>query len=71
MTEQVVSVLKSAPRLQPDAPAAIARRVHVVKAGETPSGIAAEYDVSTAALEAVNNLSDAGFTSIGQELSIP
>ena len=45
--------------------------VHVVQAGETLSGIALFYQVSTASLMAANGLSDADKLAVGLELLVP
>ena len=45
--------------------------VHVVQAGETLSGIALFYQVSTASLMAANGLSDADTLAAGTELLVP
>ena len=45
--------------------------VHVVQAGETLSGIALFYRVSTASLMAANGLSDADKLAVGMELQVP
>lgn len=45
--------------------------VHVVQAGETLSGIALFYQVSTASLMAANGLSDADTLAVGLELLVP
>lgn len=45
--------------------------LHVVAEGETLGGIALEYDVTTEALLAVNNLASDDFIYVGQELVIP
>ena len=71
MSEQVHSLLKDAPELQPKPPAEVVRRVHVVEAGETLTGIAARYDVSASALVEANDLDDPDFLAPGQELYIP
>ncbi len=44
---------------------------HVVKKGETLSGIAARYGVSTAALASANGLNQKSTIRVGQKLSIP
>jgi len=46
-------------------------RVHIVKAGETLSGIARAYNVTTEELRAVNNLADANLIGLGQPLVVP
>lgn len=44
---------------------------HIVKKGQTPSGIAQRYHVSTKALMAANNLGSGRSVLIGQKLKIP
>ena len=46
-------------------------RIHVVKSGDTVSGIAAQYGVSIQAIIDANNLENPNNLSIGQELIIP
>lgn len=46
-------------------------RKHVVLAGETLLAIAQQYNTTTQALMAANNLSDPNFLRVGQELVIP
>lgn len=46
-------------------------RVHIVKAGETLSGIARAYDITLAELKAANDLADADVIGVGQELVLP
>ncbi len=46
-------------------------RKHVVQAGETLLGIAVQYNTTTEAIMEANNLSDANFLRVGQELVIP
>ncbi|MCX7680672.1 MAG: LysM peptidoglycan-binding domain-containing protein, partial [Anaerolineae bacterium] len=46
-------------------------RVHIVKAGETVSGIARAYEITTEELKAVNDLADADVIGVGQELVVP
>jgi LysM repeat protein len=47
--------------------------VHVVAAGDTPTGIANRYGVTVAQLAAANGLTEDDFTSlqVGQRLTIP
>lgn len=52
-------------------PAAGNGAVHVVQAGETLSGIAARYGVSTAALAQANNITNPSVIRSGQRLAIP
>jgi hypothetical protein len=51
--------------------AVTASRTYVVQAGDTPSGIARNFDVPVADLLAANNLNDGDLLSIGQTLLIP
>lgn len=53
------------------APAAQAGGVHVVRAGETLSGIAARYGVSTQALARANGIANPNHIYVGQRLVIP
>lgn len=46
-------------------------RKHVVQPGETLLAIAVQYDTTTQAIMAANNLSDPNFLRVGQELVIP
>lgn len=46
-------------------------KYHVVRAGDTLSGIAYQYGVSQAALMQANYIADAGWINIGQKLVIP
>ncbi|HNS02143.1 MAG TPA: LysM peptidoglycan-binding domain-containing protein [Anaerolineae bacterium] len=46
-------------------------RKHVVLAGETLLAIAQQYNTTTQAIMAANNLSDPNFLRVGQELIIP
>ena len=61
----------------PAAPAATAEPpadigvTHIVRAGETLSGIASEYEVTVAALVQANDLRDEDALALGQELFIP
>jgi putative chitinase len=45
--------------------------VHVVKSGETLTGIAARYGVTIAALQEANGIKDPNLINAGQKLVIP
>jgi LysM repeat protein len=45
--------------------------VYVVRAGDTLSGIAEKFDVTTAELQAANGIEDPDYIHVGQELSVP
>lgn len=45
--------------------------IHVVRAGETLSGIAAQYGVTVAALQKANKITDPSVILVGQRLVIP
>jgi len=62
-TERFQVALQSVRQLQPG--------FHIVKAGETPSQIAARYRVSTSELMRLNNVKSARRLRIGQRLAIP
>lgn len=51
-------------------PAARAPRTHIVRRGETLSGIAARYGVTQASVRAANNLPASGMIRAGQKLTI-
>ena len=68
LTDDVLALLAQTPQATAPAPA---RRVHVVAAGDTLSGIALAYGVSVNALAAANGLADANRLTVGQELVIP
>jgi membrane-bound lytic murein transglycosylase D len=51
-------------------PASVSRRTHTVRSGETLSGIAKRYRVSTSQLVAWNNLSSSGKIRAGQKLRV-
>jgi LysM repeat protein len=53
------------------APIATGQNTYTVKAGDTPSGIARKFGVSTSQLMAANGISDPRKMSIGKELVIP
>ena len=61
----------------PDAPASAAEPpapvgvTHIVRAGDTLSGLALEYEVTVAALVQANDLRDEDALALGQELFIP
>jgi LysM repeat protein len=59
------------PGVQPTPEPTAAVRKHVVQPGETLLGIAVQYDTTTEAIMQANNLSDANFLRVGQELVIP
>lgn len=60
-----------APAAAPTAPAQTGPRKHVMMAGETLTKIAAKYNVTVAALQAVNNIEDPTKLRIGTSLTIP
>ena len=58
----------------PAAPAAsptVGEQVYVVKAGDNPASIAAQFRIKTDDLMAANNISDPSKLQIGQQLKIP
>lgn len=61
----------AAPVAASTAPAQTGPRKHVMMAGETLTKIAAKYDVSVAALQALNNIEDPTKLRIGTALEIP
>ena len=65
----VLASLDSLPRYSP--PAEEASGVHVVRSGDTLSGIASRYRTSTSAIVAINRLRNSNRLSIGQRLIIP
>ena len=60
-----------APTATPEPQPTVGPRVHTVAQGETMGGIAVRYDIPSAELARVNNISLAAILSIGQELVIP
>ncbi|WP_255303589.1 lytic transglycosylase domain-containing protein [Georgenia sp. 311] len=52
-------------------PASSAAGTHVVRSGETVSGIAQRYGTTVAAITSANRLGNAGLIQIGQRLTIP
>ena len=48
-----------------------AARTHVVRTGETVSGLAKQYGTTVSAITSANNLRDAGLIYVGQRLTIP
>jgi LysM repeat protein len=59
------------PGVQPTPEPTAAVRKHVVQPGETLLAIAVQYDTTTEAIMQANNLSDANYLRVGQELVIP
>jgi LysM repeat protein len=59
------------PGVQPTPEPTAAVRKHVVQPGETLLAIAVQYDTTTEAIMQANNLTDANYLRVGQELVIP
>ena len=69
MPDSVFNVLASKPAKQPPIAPSLAN--YVVQSGDTLGAIAAAYGTSVNDLMAANNLSDANYLYVGQELVIP